>query len=122
MGRIESGAVERLHYALTDSQCNNCGAQLQWNPVFDNVNLPKYTASHCGQVYTINVETVKFDVVPETKTEKERKIQEEKKALDNKEPRAILMAEGKKKETPEAEVASDTELIQSEKKSEREPS
>jgi len=109
MGRIENGVVERLHYALTDSQCNNCGAQLQWNPVFDNVNLPKYTAAHCGQVYTINVETVKFDVVPETKTEKERKTQE-KKALDNKEPRAILMAEGKKKESTEAEVATDTEV------------
>jgi hypothetical protein len=109
MGRIESGAVERLHYALTDSQCNNCGAQLQWNPVFDNVNLPKYTATHCGQLYTINVETVKFDVVPVTQTEKKRKMQE-KKALDNSEPRAILMAEGKKKQKPEAEVASDTEV------------
>jgi hypothetical protein len=108
MGRIESGAVERLHYALTDSQCHNCGAQLQWNPVFDNVNLPKYTATHCGQLYTINVETVKFDVISETETEKEHKIQE--KALENKEPRAILMAEGKKKDTAEAEVASDREM------------
>src|SRR5919197_1436363 len=97
MARIESGAVERLHYALTDSQCNSCGAQLEWNPVFDNVNLPKYTAKHCGKFYTINIETVKFDVIAETEIEKEDGIQE-KILEENKEPRAILMAQGKKKD------------------------
>lgn len=97
MARIENGAVERLHYALTDSQCNRCGAQLEWNPIFDNVSPPKYTAIHCGQFYTMNVETVKFDVTFETEAEKQDITQE--KNPENKKPRAILMAEDKKKET-----------------------
>jgi hypothetical protein len=72
MTRIESGVVARLPYALTDSQCSNWGMQLEWDCVFDNVSLPKYAAKHCGYLYFINIETVKFDVIIE-------KIQHKKK-------------------------------------------
>ena len=65
MARIGDGAVERLHYALTDSQCNRYDAQLEWNPVFDNGSLPEYTTIHFGQFYTMNVETVIFGVSKE---------------------------------------------------------
>jgi hypothetical protein len=34
-----------LHYALTDSQCNKCGAQLEWNAQFSDINSPKYTGT-----------------------------------------------------------------------------
>ena len=29
-----------LHYALTDSQCNKCGAQLEWKDEFNDTNAP----------------------------------------------------------------------------------
>ena len=29
-----------LHYALTDSECNKCGAQLEWKAEFDDTNAP----------------------------------------------------------------------------------
>jgi hypothetical protein len=95
MARVEDGAVARLHYALTDSQCSNCGAQLEWNAVFDNISLPKYIAKHCGQIYTISVETVKFDVHDE-KDAKQEKVSE------GKEPRAILMAKRMKRRQQES--------------------
>ncbi len=40
-----------LHYALTDSQCNKCGAQLEWNAEFNDINSPKYgySSSHTNQ-------------------------------------------------------------------------
>ena len=45
-----------LHYALTDSQCNKCGAHLEWNAEFSDINSPRYTARHCGQDYLITIE------------------------------------------------------------------
>ena len=30
----ENGIPSSLHYALTDSQCNKCGAQLEWKAEF----------------------------------------------------------------------------------------
>lgn len=59
----ENGIVSRLHYALTDSQCNKCGAQLEWKAEFDDINSPKYTAKHCGQDFVITVDTVKVEAV-----------------------------------------------------------
>lgn len=96
MARVKDGAVARLHFALTDSQCSNCGAQLEWNAVFDNISLPKYIAKHCAQIYTISVETVKFDVHDE-KNAKQEKVSE------GKEPRAILMAKRMKRRQQESE-------------------
>jgi hypothetical protein len=57
-----NGIVSRLHYALTDSQCNKCGAQLEWKAEFNDINSPKYTAKHCGQDFVITVDTVKVEV------------------------------------------------------------
>jgi hypothetical protein len=94
MTRIEDGAVARLHYALTDSQCSNCGTQLEWNAVLDNISLPKYIAKHCGKIYTISIETVKFDVRDEN-DERQEKVSERK------EPHAILMAKGMKRRQQE---------------------
>ena len=74
MARVKDGAVARLHYALTESQCSNCGEQLEWNAVFDNISLPKYIAKHCGKIYTISVETVKFNVHEEKDAKREEKV------------------------------------------------
>jgi hypothetical protein len=41
----ENGIVSSLHYALTDSQCNKCGAQLKWKAEFNDINSPKYTTT-----------------------------------------------------------------------------
>ena len=73
MARVKDGAVARLHYALTESQCSNCGEQLEWNAVFDNISLPKYIAKHCGKIYTISVETAKFNVHEEKDAKREEK-------------------------------------------------
>jgi hypothetical protein len=95
MARVEDGEVARLHYALTGFQCSNCGAQLEWNAIFDNISLPKYIAKHCGQIYTISVETVKFDVHDE-KDAKQEKVSE------GKEPRAIFLAKKMKRRQQES--------------------
>lgn len=103
MARVEDGAIARLHYALTDSQCSNCGAQLEWNAVFDNISLPKYIAKHCGKIYTISVETVKFDVHDEKDAR-----QEKEKVSEGKEPRAILMAKRMKRRQQESAARKET--------------
>jgi NAD-dependent SIR2 family protein deacetylase len=58
-----------LHYALTDSQCNKCGAQLEWNAEFNDINSPKYTSQHCGQDYLITIDSVKVELVKHSITE-----------------------------------------------------
>jgi len=55
-----------LHYALTDSQCNKCGAQLEWKADFDDINSPKYTAEHCNQDYLITIDSVKVEMVKQS--------------------------------------------------------
>jgi hypothetical protein len=65
---------------------SNCSAQLEWNAVFDNISMPKYIAKHCGKIYTISVDTVKFNV------HEEKDVKQEEKVSESKEPRAILMA------------------------------
>ncbi|MGA8912321.1 MAG: hypothetical protein WB443_05640 [Nitrososphaeraceae archaeon] len=65
----QNGIVSRLHYALTDSQCNVCGAQLQWKAKFNDINSPKYTAKHCNLDYIITVDTVKVEVVDKKSVE-----------------------------------------------------
>jgi hypothetical protein len=77
-----------LHYALTDSQCNKCGAQLEWNAEFGDINSPRYTARHCDQDYQITIDSVKVEMVKRSSTEQGTKEQEE-----NEEPKAISMAE-----------------------------
>ena len=75
----ENGIVSRLHYALTDSQCNKCGAQLEWKAEFNDINSPKYTAKHCGQDFVITVDTVKVEVFeqPTEQREEEKNFEEE---------------------------------------------
>jgi hypothetical protein len=80
-----------LHYALTDSQCNKCGAQLEWKAEFDDINSPKYTAKHCGQDYLITIDSVKVKMVTQSmrgtiEENENRKEQQEQ-------PNAITMAE-----------------------------
>jgi hypothetical protein len=55
-----------LHYALTDSQCNKCGAQLEWKAEFNDINSPKYTAKHCNQDYMIIIDSVKVGMVAQS--------------------------------------------------------
>jgi hypothetical protein len=102
----QNGIVSRLHYALTDSQCNVCGAQLQWKAEFNDINSPKYTAKHCNLDYIITVDTVKVDVVDKKSVEqvegkaeespqksggeKERQQQQQKR---QEQPKALTMAE-----------------------------
>ena len=83
-----------LHYALTDSQCNKCGAQLEWNAEFNEINSPKYTSQHCGQDYLITIDSVKVEMVKHSSTEqgtKENNNNSEQK--ENDKPKAIFMAE-----------------------------
>lgn len=101
----QNGIVSRLHYALTDSQCNVCGAQLQWKAKFNDINSPKYTAKHCNLDYIITVDTVKVEVVdkksveqgegkaeessPKSGGENERQQQQQQ----QEQPKALTMAE-----------------------------
>jgi hypothetical protein len=64
MPRVEeNGIVLRLHHALTDSECNRCGAQLEWKAEFNDINSPKYTAKHCNEDYIITIDSVKVEAV-----------------------------------------------------------
>jgi len=101
----QNGIVSLLHYALTDSQCNVCGAQLQWKAKFNDINSPKYTAKHCNLDYIITVDTVKVEVVdkksveqgegkaeessPKSGGENERQQQQKR----QEQPKALTMAE-----------------------------
>jgi hypothetical protein len=87
-----------LHYALTDSQCNKCGAQLEWNAEFSDINSPRYTARHCGQGYLITIDSVKVEMVNQSSTE-----QGTKEMKENNEPKAISMAEGLKNNKPSSQ-------------------
>ena len=108
MPRVQqNGIVSRLHYALTDSQCNVCGTQLQWKAKFNDINSPKYIAKHCNLDYIITVDTVKVEVVgeksveqgegkaeessPKSGGENERQQQQQQKRQDQ--PKALTMAE-----------------------------
>jgi hypothetical protein len=93
-----------LHYALTDSQCNICGGQLEWQADFDNINQPKYVSRHCNQDYAIHIETVK--VVMLGKASKDRQKQEQEKggvSMKQDEPKALKMAEAMKRQQQQQE-------------------
>jgi hypothetical protein len=68
-----------LHYALTDSQCNKCGAQLEWKAEFSDINSPKYTAKHCNQDYVITIDSVKVEMVKQSTTRGTKDKTEEEK-------------------------------------------
>jgi hypothetical protein len=105
----QNGIVSRLHYALTDSQCNVCGAQLQWKAEFNDINSPKYTAKHCNLDYIITMDTVKVEVVDKKSVEQgegkaeespqksggenERQQQQQKQQEQQEQPKALTMAE-----------------------------
>jgi hypothetical protein len=105
----QNGIVSRLHYALTGSQCNVCGAQLQWKAEFNDINSPKYTAKHCNLDYIITMDTVKVDVVDKKSVEQgegkaeespqksggenERQQQQQKQQEQQEQPKALTMAE-----------------------------
>jgi hypothetical protein len=82
-----------LHYALTDSQCNKCGAQLEWNAEFNYINSPKYTARHCDQDYLITIDSVKVELVKHSITEQGTKENNNSEREENEKPKAISMAE-----------------------------
>ena len=93
MPRVEQNGTmpTSLHYALTDSQCSKCGAQLEWKADFDDINQPKYTSQHCNQDYAIRIDTVKVEMVTS------RVGLEGARGLED-EPRAIKMAKGLEEE------------------------
>ena len=93
-----------LHYALTDSQCNICGGQLEWQADFDNINQPKYISHHCNQDYAIHIDTVKVTTLG--KTSEDRQIREQEKhfmSAKQDEPKALQMAEAMKKQQQQEE-------------------
>ncbi|MBV9668482.1 MAG: hypothetical protein JO327_10170 [Nitrososphaeraceae archaeon] len=87
----ENSIASSLHYALTDSQCSTCGAQLEWKAEFNDINSPKYTANHCNQDYIITIDSVKVEVVKRSTENREEKsnLQEQQ----QQQPNAITMAE-----------------------------
>jgi NAD-dependent SIR2 family protein deacetylase len=98
-----------LHYALTDSQCNKCGAQLEWNAVND-INSPKYTARHCGQDYLITIDSVKVELVKQSITEKGTKQNKNSEGEENEKPKAISMAEDLKNDSNKPPLPSKAKL------------
>jgi len=90
MPRVEENSIaSSLHYALTDSQCSICGAQLEWKAEFNDVNSPKYTANHCNQDYIITIDSVKVEVVKQSIENGEEKSNRQ----EQQQPKAITMAE-----------------------------
>jgi hypothetical protein len=94
-----------LHYALTDSQCNKCGAQLEWKADFDDINSPKYTAEHCNQDYLITIDSVKVEMVKQSteqgvkeNTDKEDNEENTYKPQRDQQSKTITLAEKLKNE------------------------
>jgi hypothetical protein len=94
-----------LHYALTDSQCNKCGAQLEWKADFDDINSPKYTAEHCNQDYLITIDSVKVEMVKQSteqgvkeNTDKEDNEENTCKPQHDQQSKTITLAEKLKNE------------------------
>jgi hypothetical protein len=93
MPRVQKNSIaSSLHYALTDSQCSVCGAQLEWKAEFNDINSPKYTANHCNQDYIITIDSVKVEVVKESIENGEEKSNRQKQQQQQ-QPKAITMAE-----------------------------
>jgi hypothetical protein len=96
-----NGIPSSLHYALTDSQCNKCGAQLEWKAEFSNINSPRYTSKHCNQDYVITIDSVKVEMVKqstgqgtkENVEEEEDKEENKYKQQHEQQSNAITMAE-----------------------------
>jgi hypothetical protein len=92
MPRVEENSIaSSLHYALTDSQCSICGAQLEWKAEFNDINSPKYTANHCNQDYIITIDSVKVEVVKQSIEYGEEK--NNRQGQQQQQPKAITMAE-----------------------------
>jgi hypothetical protein len=94
-----------LHYALTDSQCNKCGAQLEWKAEFSDINSPKYTAKHCNQDYLITIDSVKVEMVKQSieqevkaNTDQEDIEENKYKPQDDQQSKTITLAEKLKNE------------------------
>ena len=94
-----------LHYALTDSQYNKCGAQLEWKADFDDINSPKYTAEHCNQDYLITIDSVKVEMVKQSteqgvkeNTDKEDNVENTYKPQHDQQSKTITLAEKLKNE------------------------
>jgi hypothetical protein len=84
--------------ALRDSQCNKCGAQLQWKAEFNNIHSPKYTTRHCNQDYLITIDSVKIEMVPQSmgqqmSSKKQERIQQQHIEQDVLQSMTITMAE-----------------------------
>ena len=91
MPRVEENSISAsLHYALTDSQCSICGAQLEWKAEFNDINSPKYTAKHCNHDYIITIDSVKVEVVKQSIENGEEKSNRQD---QQQQPKAITMAE-----------------------------
>ena len=88
-----------LHYALTDSQCNICGRQLEWQADFGNINQPKYVSQHCNQDYAIHIETVKVVISGMASKDRQKQEQEKSRASTKQdEPKALKIAEAMKRQ------------------------
>jgi DNA-directed RNA polymerase subunit M/transcription elongation factor TFIIS len=103
MPKVEgNGIPSSLHYALTDSQCNKCGAHLDWKADFDDSNSPKYIAKHCDQDYKITIDSVRVETVKHNVEQAEGEGKElisksgggeENKRRQQEQPKSLTMAE-----------------------------
>lgn len=96
MTKVKSGDTMQLRYALNESECTACSSHLEWQLDLKDINRPRYVSYHCNYQYVIYIDNVKVDV----KRVLDRKKQEslENKPVNDDEPRAILIAQTKKKE------------------------
>jgi hypothetical protein len=95
MPRVEENSIaSSLHYALTDSQCSICGAQLEWKAEFNDINSPKYTAKHCNHDYIITIDSVKVEVIKKSiENGEEKSNRQGQQGQQQQQPKAITMAE-----------------------------
>ncbi|MBV9178744.1 MAG: hypothetical protein JO297_17095 [Nitrososphaeraceae archaeon] len=92
MPRVEENSIaSSLHYALTDSQCSVCGAQLEWKAEFNDIDSPKYMTNHCNHDYIITIDSVKVEVVKQSIENGEEKSNRQEQ--QQRQPKAITMAE-----------------------------
>jgi hypothetical protein len=99
--KANSGDVMKLHYALTESECIACGGHLEWQLDFKDISRPRYVSYHCDYQYMIFVDNVRINA---TRIQDGKKQKPEAALKDV--PRAILIAQTKKKERQYAENSS----------------
>ncbi|AFU58124.1 MAG: hypothetical protein QXX64_06710 [Nitrososphaera sp.] len=95
MTKVKSGDTMQLRYALNESECTACSSHLEWQLDLKDINRPRYVSYHCNYQYVIYIDNVKVDV---KRVDRKKQESLENKPVKDDEPRAILIAQTKKKE------------------------